>query len=179
MTDHLDKQRWFRYYELSGLCYLYQAIHLAIHQEKAFEQRFKGWVHGPINLYIEDNFKELINKESSYEFKEDKIRIFNLVKEYLNDFDDLFYIKELCSDTKAYKKSREGLDRLDPGEEFIDEGLMYDEFSTLLKNYYICPKCDKEVYGSLSSEDSLTILECDNCDIQFIYTNKGEYFIKE
>lgn len=144
MTDVFEVSKYFlsvlpmTHKKLQKMCYYAYAWYYTLYGKKLFDNgRFEAWIHGPVN-------RELYSKYKDYGWRniveEDKnCNIESDIKEFLNIIIDTFGVydaNELESMThaeKPWKKAREGYEPYQNCEVKIDDAIIKDYYTSLMK----------------------------------------------
>lgn len=108
--------------KLQKLMYFAQRDSFALRGEELFPSDFQGWVHGPVLLelrhYFEDGYSPYDVAESSLD-ETDRYIIENVIHKY--GMYDAWYLRNLSHEEDSWKKSREGLEEGESGNNIISK----------------------------------------------------------
>ncbi|MGG3884372.1 Panacea domain-containing protein [Brevibacillus panacihumi] len=120
--------------KMHKLLYFAQKQHYGNFGEWLFDDDFEGWVHGPVNRKVRNNFYHLDDFDGELTLEEEYT-----IREIIHDYGKYSagVLRNLSHDDTAYKISRVGLGEHDPGnqvilkENMIGDIASYDQDDTL------------------------------------------------
>lgn len=144
MTDIFEVSNYFlsalpmTHKKLQKMCYYAYAWYYTLYDKKLFDNgRFEAWIHGPVN-------RELFFKYTGYGWKEiseyhESNAINNEIKQFLDTIIDTFGIydgnelENMTHSEKPWKKAREGYEPYEICEVKIDDNIIKEYYSSLMK----------------------------------------------